>query len=70
MVSFGGSIPSHLCVTIVLAAAEDIRYTVLTIGDRKRQTHEAPATEEWEDVCSFFIYNLAQERVSAIGISH
>ncbi|GFO03794.1 extended synaptotagmin-1, partial [Plakobranchus ocellatus] len=45
------------------AAAEDIRYTVLNIGDRKRQTHEVPATEEWEDVCSFFIYSLAQERI-------
>ena len=47
-----------------MTAAEDIRYTVLNIGDRKRQTHEVPATEEWEDVCSFFIYSLAQERVS------
>ncbi|CAL1533878.1 unnamed protein product [Lymnaea stagnalis] len=45
------------------AVAEDIRYTVLNIGTRKRQTHEVPATDEWEDVCSFFIYNLATERI-------
>uniref|UniRef100_A0A0B7ARF5 Uncharacterized protein n=1 Tax=Arion vulgaris TaxID=1028688 RepID=A0A0B7ARF5_9EUPU len=43
--------------------AEDIRYTVLNIGHRKRQTHEVPATVEWEDVCSFFIYNLATEKI-------
>ncbi|KAH9502603.1 hypothetical protein Btru_073889 [Bulinus truncatus] len=45
------------------AVSEDIRYTVLNIGTRKRQTHEVPATDEWEDVCSFFIYNLASEKI-------
>ncbi|XP_055878797.1 uncharacterized protein LOC106052623 isoform X3 [Biomphalaria glabrata] len=45
------------------AVSEDIRYVVLNIGTRKRQTHEVPATEEWEDVCSFFIYNLATEKI-------
>ncbi|CAG5128727.1 unnamed protein product, partial [Candidula unifasciata] len=45
------------------ATPEDIRYTVLNIGPRKRQTHEVPATEEWDDVCSFFIYNLATEKI-------
>merc|ERR1719483_1327811 len=45
------------------AASEDIRYCVLSIGARKRQSHEVPAPQEWEDVCSFFIYNLATERI-------
>ncbi|KAK7104209.1 hypothetical protein V1264_018965 [Littorina saxatilis] len=44
-------------------APEDVRYTVLRIGDRKRQTYEVPATEEWDDVCTFFIYNLAREEI-------
>ncbi|BFZ08015.1 hypothetical protein BsWGS_11054 [Bradybaena similaris] len=45
------------------ATTEDIRYTVLNINQRKRQTHEVPATDEWDDVCSFFIYNLATEKI-------
>ncbi|KAK7451362.1 hypothetical protein BaRGS_00039834, partial [Batillaria attramentaria] len=46
------------------AAAEDVRYTVLKIGDRKRQTLDVPATEEWSDVCTFFIYNLGKEEIT------
>lgn len=45
------------------AAAEDVRYTVLRIGDRKRQTLDVPATEEWSDVCTFFIYSLGREEM-------
>ncbi|KAL8611006.1 hypothetical protein ACOMHN_042622 [Nucella lapillus] len=44
-------------------AAEDVRYTVLRIGERKRQTHDVPATEEWDDVCTFFIYSLGKEEI-------
>ncbi|XP_076463535.1 extended synaptotagmin-1-like isoform X2 [Babylonia areolata] len=44
-------------------AAEDVRYSVLRIGDRKRQTHDVPAAEEWNDVCTFFIYSLAKEEI-------
>ncbi|XP_059178126.1 uncharacterized protein LOC131957377 isoform X2 [Physella acuta] len=44
-------------------ACEDVRYSVLTIGPHKRQTHEVPATDEWEDVCSFFIHNLATDKI-------
>ncbi|XP_041353742.1 tricalbin-3-like isoform X2 [Gigantopelta aegis] len=45
------------------AAPDDIRYTVLRIGDLKRETYEVPATEEWEDVCSFFIYSLSHDKL-------
>lgn len=48
---------------VSLTVAEDVRYTVLRIGDRKRQTHDVPSAEEWDDVCTFFIYNLGQEEV-------
>nr|KAG5694610.1 hypothetical protein BaRGS_015023 [Batillaria attramentaria] len=47
-----------------VSAAEDVRYTVLKIGDRKRQTLDVPATEEWSDVCTFFIYNLGKEEIT------
>ncbi|XP_025104942.1 tricalbin-3-like isoform X2 [Pomacea canaliculata] len=43
--------------------AEDVRYTVLFLRNRKRQTHDVPATEEWTDVCSFFMYDLAKEEI-------
>ena len=49
---------------LLVTAAEDIRYTVLRINDRKRQTHDVPAAEEWDDVCTFFIYSLGKEEVS------
>ncbi|XP_055957357.1 uncharacterized protein LOC126821662 isoform X2 [Patella vulgata] len=45
------------------AIAEDIRYCVLRIGDRKRETRDVPAINEWEDVCSFFIYDVADEKL-------
>ena len=46
---------------------EDVRYIVLRIGDRKRVTHDVPSTEEWDDVCTFFIYNLGREEVGGLG---
>lgn len=45
------------------AAATDVRYTVMKIGDRKRQTHDSPATDEWTDICTFFIYSLGKEEL-------
>ncbi|ESP01610.1 hypothetical protein LOTGIDRAFT_238227 [Lottia gigantea] len=45
------------------ATIEDIRYCVLRIDNRKRETRDVPAAEEWEDICSFFIYNLAKEKI-------
>ncbi|KAJ8308924.1 hypothetical protein KUTeg_013798 [Tegillarca granosa] len=43
--------------------ADDVRYTMLRISDKKRQTPDVLAIEQWEDVCSFIIYNLAKEKL-------
>ncbi|XP_046355848.2 uncharacterized protein PYUK71.03c-like isoform X2 [Haliotis rufescens] len=45
------------------AASDEIRYSVLRVGENKRETLEVPASEEWEDVCSFFIYSLSNEKL-------
>ncbi|KAL5008759.1 hypothetical protein ScPMuIL_014340 [Solemya velum] len=45
------------------AGCEDIRYTVLRIGDNKRQARDVYAQQEWDDVCSFFIYNMTKEKL-------
>ncbi|WAR19324.1 hypothetical protein MAR_001162, partial [Mya arenaria] len=39
-------------------SGEDIHYTRLRLGKCKRQTLELPATQAWEDCCSFFVFNL------------
>lgn len=45
------------------AVAEDIHYTVIRLGSHKRRTHDVQAKEEWDDVCTFFIYNLSKDEI-------
>jgi len=54
----------HFCPPGV--AGEDIHYTRLRLGKNKRQTLELPATQAWEDCCSFFVYNLVKEKVRSL----
>ncbi|XP_064601756.1 uncharacterized protein LOC135467816 isoform X3 [Liolophura sinensis] len=44
--------------------SSDILYHVVKCRERKRTTHEVYANEEWEAYCSFFIYDLAKDRIS------
>ncbi|XP_052767239.1 uncharacterized protein LOC128208010 isoform X2 [Mya arenaria] len=45
-------------------SGEDIHYTRLRLGKCKRQTLELPATQAWEDCCSFFVFNLVKEKLN------
>ncbi|XP_052272099.1 extended synaptotagmin-1-like isoform X2 [Dreissena polymorpha] len=45
-------------------ADEEIHYTRLRLGKCKRQTLEVPATQGWEDCCSFFVHSLVNEKLS------
>ncbi|KAL3874920.1 hypothetical protein ACJMK2_037872, partial [Sinanodonta woodiana] len=42
---------------------EEVRYTRLRLGKHKRQTMDVSAADEWSDICSFFVYNLAKDKI-------
>ncbi|XP_053395877.1 uncharacterized protein LOC123544970 isoform X2 [Mercenaria mercenaria] len=45
-------------------ADEDVHYTRLRVGKCKRQSAEVLATQAWEDCCSFFIYDITNEKLN------
>lgn len=42
---------------------EDVVYTVIRLGDCKRQCPEVYDTQNWEDICSFLVYDLANDKL-------
>ena len=40
-----------------------MRYSTLRLGDQKRTTHDELAINDWDDICSFFVFNLKREKV-------
>lgn len=40
-----------------------VLYTMLRVGDRKRQTPDHLCTEDWADTSSFFVYNITKDKV-------
>ncbi|XP_021363812.1 extended synaptotagmin-1-like isoform X2 [Mizuhopecten yessoensis] len=42
---------------------EEVRYTMVKVGAKKRQTYDVMATEEWEDICSMLVYSLTKDKI-------
>ncbi|XP_060068931.1 extended synaptotagmin-1-like [Ylistrum balloti] len=42
---------------------EEVRYTMIKVGTKKRQTYDVMATEEWEDICSMLVYSLNKDKI-------
>lgn len=40
-----------------------VLYTMLRVGDRKRQTPDHLCTEDWADTSSFFVYNITKDKL-------
>ncbi|XP_063430371.1 uncharacterized protein LOC134712590 isoform X2 [Mytilus trossulus] len=49
---------------------EDVRYSTLRLGEQKRTTHDELAINEWDDICSFFVYNLKKEKITLKSKCH
>lgn len=52
---------------IVDDGLEDVVYTVIRLGDCKRQCPEVYDTQNWEDICSFLVYDLANDKVNIVS---
>lgn len=52
---------------IVDDGIEDVVYTVIRLGDCKRQCPEVYDTQNWEDICSFLVYDLANDKVNIVS---
>ncbi|XP_069116307.1 extended synaptotagmin-1-like [Argopecten irradians] len=46
-----------------VADTEEVRYTMVKVGEKKRQTYDVMATEEWEDICSMLVYSLTKDKI-------
>ncbi|XP_052057689.1 uncharacterized protein LOC127698326 isoform X7 [Mytilus californianus] len=49
---------------------EDVRYSTLRLGEQKRTTHDELAINDWDDICSFFVYDLKKEKITLKSKCH
>ena len=58
----------HISLVFILCliVAEDMRYTVLRIGDHRRQTRHVSSMDTWSDMSTFFVHSLGTDQVFVV----